>query len=183
MIRATLAGLAAVAALAAGCGGDAHDEGRQTDESGTERGTFNSWEASGVATFAMPITDNLGVGLSGKFIHANLAPADLTLDGLAGTGSSVALDAGVLWRVPKYNLRFGTSVTNLGPDISFINQNQSDPLPTNLRVGVAYHPIQSEVNSLLLTFDIEQSLVWLIDSRTDTRRSEIYHAGTVQVRA
>lgn len=149
-----------------------------TDESGAERGTFSSWEASGAATFAMSITDNLGIGLSGKFIHANLAPADLTLDGLAGTGSSVALDAGVLWKVPRFDLRFGAAVTNLGPDISFINQNQSDPLPTNLRIGTAYHPLNSEVNSLLFTFDLEQSLVWLIDSRTDTRRSEIYHLGT-----
>ena len=149
-----------------------------TDVDGSERGTFSSWEATGTATFAMPITDNLGLGLSGKFIHANLAPADLTLDGLAGTGSSVALDMGGLWKIPSWNLQLGGAITNLGPDISFINQNQSDPLPTTLRVGAAWHPVNSEVNSLILTGDLEQSLVWLLDSDTSNRRSEIYHVGT-----
>jgi hypothetical protein len=115
--------------------------------------------------------------LTGKFIHADLAPANLTLDQLDGTVSTVAIDAGVLWKTTK-KLRLGLAVQNLGPDISFIDQEQSDPLPVNLRAGLAYNLVSSEVNSLLLTFDLEQSLVWLIDSATTTRRSEIYHVGT-----
>lgn len=148
-----------------------------TNAQGEKTGDFKSWEASGIVSFAIPITDNLGVGLSGKFIHADLAPADLTLEQLDGTGSSVAIDAGALWKIPKYKLRFGGAITNLGPDISFIDQEQSDPLPFTLRVGLAYQPIQSDINSFMATFDLEQSLVWLIDSATKTRRSAIYHVG------
>jgi hypothetical protein len=145
--------------------------------SGDKIGEFKSWEMSGVVTFAIPLTENLGVGLSGKGIHADLAPANLTLEKLDGTGSSVAVDAGVLWKLPSYKLNFGAALTNLGPDITFIDQEQSDPLPFTLRLGVAYNPIASEVSNLLVGFDLEQSLVWLIDSDTKTRRSEIYHVG------
>ena len=148
-----------------------------TNPQGEKTGDFKSWEASGVVTFAIPLSENLGVGLSAKYIHASLAPADLTLEKLDGSGSSVAVDAGVLWKIPKYKLNFGAALTNLGPDITFIDQEQSDPLPFNLRVGVAYTPFSTEVNNLVMTFDVEQSLVWLIDSATDTRRSEIYHVG------
>jgi opacity protein-like surface antigen len=148
-----------------------------TNAEGLKIGDFKSWEASGVVTFAIPLTENLGVGLSGKYIHADYAPADLTLEKLDGTGSSVAIDAGVLWKIARYKLNLGAALTNLGPDISFIDQEQSDPLPINLRIGAAYTPISSEINNLLMTFDIEQSLVWLIDNDVDTRRSEIYHVG------
>ncbi len=148
-----------------------------TNTQGDKTGEFKSWEASGVVTFAIPITENIGVGLSGKYIHADYAPADLTLEKLDGTGSSVAVDAGVLWKIPQYKLDLGAALTNLGPDITFIDQEQSDPLPFTLRVGAAYTPISSEINRLLVTVDIEQSLVWLIDSSVNQRRSEIYHAG------
>ena len=155
-----------------------YGESVATNTQGRETGRFKSWEGAVMVSFAMPVTENVGVGLSGKFIHADLAPADLTLEGLDGTGSTVAVDAGVLWRIPRYRLRFGTALTNVGPDITFIDQEQSDPLPITLRLGAMYNPIASKVNNLLLTFDVEQSLVWLIDSSTNTRRSEIWHVGT-----
>ena len=55
---------------------------------------------------------------------------------------------------------------------------QSDPLPITLRAGFAYTLLSSEISNFLVTFDLEQSLVWLIDSATNKRRSEIYHMGT-----
>jgi opacity protein-like surface antigen len=149
-----------------------------TNTEGTELGTFKSWEAAGYASFAMPLSKNLALGLSMKFIHADYAPDDFTLERLDGTGSSFAVDAGMMWRLPNQKLNFGLALTNLGPDIAFIDQEQSDPLPVTLRGGVAFFPIQDEISDLVLTFDLEQSLVWLIDSNTKTRRSEIYHIGT-----
>jgi hypothetical protein len=148
-----------------------------TDDAGTELQQVDSWEASGIVTFAIPLTENLGLGLSGKYIHAYLAPAEVTRDRLDGTGHSVAVDAGVLWKLPRHKLNLGAALTNLGPDIAFIDQEQSDPLPFNLRIGAAWTPISSEINNFMITFDLEQSLVWLIDSATKSRRSEIYHAG------
>ena len=161
-----------------------YGESVATNAQGQSRGTFKSWEASGYLSFSLPVTPNLGVGLTGKFIHADLAPADLTLDQLDGTGSTVAIDAGMLYKTPGFlfvkdrALSLGAALTNLGPDISFIDQEQSDPLPITLRVGFAWTAVSNDVSNWLMTFDLEQSLVWLIDSNNDHRRSEIYHVGT-----
>jgi hypothetical protein len=149
-----------------------------TNTEGKTLGEFKSWEASGYASFAMPIGKNLGLGLSMKFIHADYAPDDFTLERLDGTGSSFAVDVGALWRIPSKKLNFGMAVTNIGPDIAFIDQEQSDPLPITFRGGLAFFPIQDEISDLTLTFDLEQSLVWLVDDNTNKRRSEIYHVGT-----
>lgn len=148
-----------------------------TNTEGEELGTFKSWEASGYASFAMPLRKNLSLGLTMKFIHADYAPDDFTLERLDGTGSSFAVDAGAMWKLPSQKLNFGVAFTNLGPDIAFIDQEQSDPLPFTFRGGVAFFPVQDEISDLTLTFDLEQSLVWLIDSNTNKRRSEIYHVG------
>lgn len=155
-----------------------YGESVATNDQGTTLGTFKSWEASGIVSFAMPMTKNLGLGLSMKFIHADYAPDDFTLERLDGTGSSFAVDAGVLWKLPSQKLNLGLALTNVGPDIAFIDTEQSDPLPITLRGGIAFFPIQDEISDLLLTFDLEQSLVWLVDGTTNERRSEIYHIGT-----
>jgi len=147
-----------------------------TNVEGEVQGEFKSWEATGAVSFAMPIRKNLGLGLSMKFIHADYAPDDFTLERLDGTGSSFAVDAGVLWKLNQ-KLNFGLALTNVGPDIAFIDQEQTDPLPITLRGGVAFFPIQDEISDLLITFDLEQSLVWLIDDSSNQRRSEIYHIG------
>jgi hypothetical protein len=161
-----------------------YGESVATNTQGQTQGTFKSWETSVLLSFAMPIMTNLGIGLTGKYIHADYAPADLTLDRVDGTGSTVAVDAGLLWKVPGFwkvpndRLNLGLSITNAGPDIAFIDQEQSDPLPITLRVGTAYTPVSNAISNWMLTFDLEQSLVWLIDENVDTRRSEIYHVGT-----
>lgn len=155
-----------------------YGESVATNVEGNTLGTFKSWEASGMVSFAMPLAKNVGLGLSMKFIHADYAPDDFTLERLDGRGSSFAVDAGVLWKLPTKKLNFGLALTNVGPDIAFIDTEQSDPLPITLRGGVAFFPIQDEISDLVLTFDLEQSLVWLVDDATDQRRSEIYHVGT-----
>lgn len=155
-----------------------YGESIATNSEGTPLGTFTSWEGSGVASFAMPVTDHLGMGLSVKFIRVDYAPADVTIENEEGAGTSFAVDVGALYANPEQNLSLGLALTNMGPDISFIDREQSDPLPITLRGGVAYTLMSDEVSNLLVSFDLEQSLVWLIDSDTKHRRSEIWHVGT-----
>jgi hypothetical protein len=65
----------------------------------------------------------------------------------------------------------------MGPNIAFIDREQSDPLPITARVGTAWTPIADEISNLLLAFDVQQSLVWLVDSDVNERRSEVWHVG------
>lgn len=148
-----------------------------TGTEGNTLGEFTSWEGALTGSFGMPIGDNVGVGLSLKYVRVDLAPAEFTQDNIEGAGSSFAVDFGTLWKLPAQRLSFGLSVTNMGPDIAFIDREQSDALPFTARFGTAYTAIADDISNLLITADVEQSLVWLIDDDVDTRRSEIWHGG------
>jgi hypothetical protein len=155
-----------------------YGESVATDATGTALRTFTSWEGSFGGSFAMSLGDNVGVGMALKYIRVSLAPADVTQDNVEGSATSFGVDVGALWKLPHQHLNFGFAVTNMGPDLSFIDQEQSDPLPITARLGTAWTPISDDISNLLLTFDIEQSLVWLIDPDVGNRRSEIWHVGT-----
>jgi len=154
-----------------------YGESIATNDQGEQLGTFDSWEGSVVASFAIPVSDNFGLGMSMKFIHVDYAPDIFTTERQSGSGSSVALDAGALLTDDESGFSMGIAVTNIGPDISFIDHEQSDPLPFTLRTGVAYRLMDDEVNNVIVALDIEQSLVWLSDKDIDRARSEIYHIG------
>src|SRR5262249_39122437 len=86
----------------------------------------------------------------------------------SGAGNSWAFDLGALYRQPRF--RLGAVVNNLGPDITFIDQEQSDPLPRSLRVGGMYDVAANEVSQLRVGVEYERSLVRV-------SRQPIYHAG------
>jgi len=155
-----------------------YGESIATDPSGTPLSTFTSWEGTLNGSFAMNLSDNIGAGISMKFIRVDYAPEQFTQDNVEGSGTSFAVDTGVLWKMPKQRLNIGFAVTNMGPNIAFIDREQSDPLPITARLGTAWTAISDDISNLLLTLDVEQSLVWLVDSEVDTRRSEIWHVGT-----
>jgi hypothetical protein len=154
-----------------------YGESVATDPSGTPLGTFTSWEGTLSASFAMNLADNVGAGISMKFIRVDYAPEEFTQDNVEGSGTSFAVDVGTLWKIPSQRLHLGLAVSNMGPDIAFIDREQSDPLPINARLGTAWTPITDDISNLLVTLDVEQSLVWLIDDEVETRRSEIWQAG------
>ena len=154
-----------------------YGESIATNDQGTFLKTFTSWEGSLSGSFAMQMGDNLGVGASLKFIRVDYAPADVTPENIEGAGTSFAVDLGALWKLPKQRLNFGLSVNNAGPNIAFVDREQSDPLPFTARLGTAWTALADDISNLLVTVDVEQSLVWLIDEEVETRRSEIWHAG------
>jgi hypothetical protein len=56
----------------------------------------------------------------------------------------------------------------MGPKISYVDAAQADPLPTQLRLGIAYEVLKSEFNSLTLTADFSKLLVNVTPEIVDT---------------
>ena len=135
-----------------------------TNDAGDVIGTFdsNSW-AMGV-TYATQVTSNTGVGLTVKYFRDNLAPDEFTQDQVGGSGSTFAVDAGFLWRFPGLKSNIGVALSNLGPNITHVDADQSDPLPRKVTVGAAVGLYHSDVMSLLLIGDY---LIPLLDWDTD----------------
>jgi hypothetical protein len=148
-----------------------YGESEATDTSGVTTGTFRSYEFSPSAAVGFKFLPNLGLGVAVKWVRVDLAPDNVLQDPSgagSGAGSSWAFDIGALYRADR--LRFGGVVCNLGPDITFIDNEQSDPMPRALRLGAMYDIMRNEVSQVRFGAEYEQSLVRL-------SRSPVYHAG------
>lgn len=133
-------------------------EQTSTGEGGEDKGTFNSYEFAIGLAYGVKLSPGFGIGVGVKYFRNELAPDEVTQDRGEGTGSTWALDAGVHWKITQ-RLFFGTQLSNLGPDITFIDADQSDPMPLSLRVGLSYDIYQSEYMGFLVLGDYLISLV------------------------
>jgi hypothetical protein len=111
-------------------------------------GTGEKFRASDYAvgiSFARQVTDQFRVGVNGKIIKSYLYNSEL------GT-NSFAFDVGTLYDIPVLQSHIGVSLTNLGKDLTFVNETYS--LPTALRFGVLVDILKDDMNALVTTLQI-----------------------------
>ncbi len=130
-------------------------------ESGEPGDFFSSYEFAIGATYSSLLSENLSAGVSLKLVHVSLAPATATIEGEEGVGTSFAADLGFLWKLFSGRVNLGANLQNIGPDISFIDVEQSAPLPRNLKAGVGVALLQTELNRLLGSFEVNVPLTGL----------------------
>jgi len=89
----------------------------------------------------------------------DLAPVEYILDFEGkGAGSTVGVDFGILQRFGDAQL--GAVVNNIGPNISFVNNEQSDPMPRHIKVGGAYtYYLPDNLGHVLMTADYNKMIV------------------------
>ncbi|HES59163.1 MAG TPA: PorV/PorQ family protein, partial [Caldithrix sp.] len=136
-----------------------------TDETGTELGTFDSFEYAVTLSYATKLASNTGIGINLKLIQSNLTDFKVKVGTETGDGKATAfaVDLGMLW-TPDYEildnkLDLGFNLSNFGPSITYIDADQADPLPTNLRAGLAYNLMDDGFNKITLIYDINRLLV------------------------
>ena len=108
------------------------------DGEGNVLGTFSFRDHLAVVSFGTQLLPGLDTGVNFKVFREKISCRGQCPD--AGvTGTSYAVDAG-LQSTPfsTVPLRLGAMIAHLGPDLQLINVEQSDPLPTRLRVGASY---------------------------------------------
>ena len=66
-------------------------------------------------------------------------------------------EASVSEEYDKFN--FGISISNIGPPIYFMNKNQADPAPTNMRIGFLANLYNDGFSKINLLFDANKILV------------------------
>lgn len=136
----------------------------RTDSGGNVTGTFGSNELSPALYYGIRLLPDFAVGASLKYIRIQLAPDDLS-----GIGSTFGIDVAGLYKIPAARLNLGVNLQNLGPSVTFINENKSDPLGRNLKLGASWVAMESETYHMTIASDFNQSLV-TSDFRT-------YHTG------
>jgi hypothetical protein len=130
---------------------------------------FSSWEVAPAVTYGYQLNNNLGLGGAFKFIHSDLAPEGTgnTEQNLKGQGSTFAFDFGFNYRnipvlpatiLPESKLSLGLNIQNLGPNIVYINEEQSDPIPLNWRLGFSWQVTSNPYYKFTLNGDLNKLL-------------------------
>ncbi len=128
-----------------------------TDESGNSLGSFSSYEIAPTLSYGTKIGDRLGVGANIKYVRVQLSP---DFDGSGeGKGSTFAFDIAGLYKIPGDLVNVGLNLQNLGGDLSFITDDNSDPIYRNLKVGTAVNAYQQKAIKAIVIADVNQLLV------------------------
>jgi hypothetical protein len=125
--------------------------------------TFRSYEVIPSVAYGASIGDDIGIGINLKFIYVDLAPAGVTVEGKAGAGATFAADFGALWRLMDGRWNVGGALQHVGPKIAYIDEEQKDPLPRNLKLGTSYKVLDDEMNELTVSVDYNKSMVIVED--------------------
>lgn len=119
------------------------------NERGEFLGRYTTFDVAVAGGYGYPVLPTLGIGCAAKFIYSFLVPEwvwklmpELGISH-GGIGVTWALDAGLLYKPWRF-LSVGASVANVGPNISYTDTGEDDPLPRMLRVGLAYYPVRTE---------------------------------------
>ena len=114
-------------------------------------GTFGAYDIAVAGAYACRVGKAVSVGANLKLIHQRIEDE---------TAWSGAVDIGLLYtlsgpgrKISKGKFQLGFAVQNIGPGIKFIKE--SDPLPLNLKAGIARtFELRSIESKLTLAFDV-----------------------------
>jgi hypothetical protein len=143
-----------------------------TDTEGISHGFFSSYEfvpAVGFGTKLLAgepesMLSDLDVGISLKYVLVDLAPEwALAIVGVEkdGRADAFGVDLGMLLRGQMGGVPYsiGANVQNLGSELVFIEADQGDPLPRNLKVGLGVEAVRSDRFRLVGAVDFNKALI------------------------
>lgn len=132
-------------------------------------GTFRSFDAALTLGYATKLSPSWGIGGNLRLIHSRLSDKGTELEEGKGVATTVSFDVAAMWRpqslpIPLLGnlgkkLSMGVNLSNIGPKIYYIDQEQADPIPTNFRLGIAMRLLDLDYNSLTYTVDFSKLLV------------------------
>jgi len=156
----------------------------QTDEIGTVGGEFHSYDVAGSASYGYDIIPEFwGLGGNFKLIYSYLGPATGATD-TEGSAFSFAFDLGTKFKnlgIP--GLDASVVIQNIGPNVTYVNDAQSDPLPMTFRTGVAYTVFNDPMGRFIISGEAskilanEDNLVQRLVTGWDPFDETIYSAG------
>ena len=111
-------------------------------------------------SYADRITESLSAGINGKMIRMVLGREN---------GSSYAVDMGMQYLVPfdPIPTTLGVAIQNVGPGISFIDENQADPLPRFLRVGTSMSLYRAKYHHIRLVSGVTAYIDKLAEDKNE----------------
>jgi hypothetical protein len=116
------------------------DESPATDRNGTEVGTLITRSFVYAATYSTPIGERLNAGLNYKVLRFAVDCSGLCTNVEEFAATTSALDFGAQF-TPSHSspVTFGAAVRNVGIRLQVNDNEQADPLPTRVELGLSYN--------------------------------------------
>ena len=135
-----------------------------TDNIGKAQGVENPKELAVDAAYSRQLSQNLSVGVTGRYIWSNLT-GQLSNAPDAKTGTSISVDLGVYYERPfmlngkNSEMAFGLSLSNIGQKLSYSTEDREDFIPGNMRLGTSFTTNMDAFNSISILVDVNKLLV------------------------
>lgn len=138
--------------------------------------TFSSFDGAFTLSYGIRASRNVSLGMSAKIIYSKLADQGAGNELGKGSGTSFAVDGGLIYHMSD-RFTLGAALTNLGPDMSYIDAAQSDPLPRNVAVGISYKLLNTPYNRLTVVAEVNKLIATLTDNFTTELKESILNFG------
>lgn len=133
-----------------------------SDESGSNDMTINPYEMSLDVAYSMMLSEKFSIGAGIRWIYS-----DLTYDYTEDTSPGSAFGADISCYYQNYmnvgqrecQLGLGLNISNIGSKISFGGSNNSEFIPTNMRLGASLMIPVDEYNRFTIAADANKLLV------------------------
>jgi hypothetical protein len=135
-----------------------------TNDQGISLGLENPKEAAFDLTYSRKLTENIGLGVTGRYIWSNLSGSYSGNDS-GQSGKSVAVDLGFFYtknmvvKGRETDVSFGAHLSNIGQKLTYSSESNADFIPTNLRIGSAVKTNLDPYNSITFALDFNKLLV------------------------
>ncbi len=133
-----------------------------TNKEGDPAGTDNPTEAAVDVTYSRKLSENMGVGVTARYIWSNLTGI---VQGGPKAGQSVAVDLGFYYKKEiminglNSQLSLGAHMSNFGRKITYSSDSNEDFIPGNLRLGSALKMNLDPYNTITVLLDFNKLLV------------------------
>ena len=139
--------------------------------------TINPYEMSLDVAYSLMLSEKFSLGAAVRWIYS-----DLTYDYTSDTspGSAFAADIAAYYQnyinigARECQLGLGVNISNIGSKISFGGDDNSDFIPTNLRLGASLMVPVDEYNRFTIALDANKLLVPTYPKRNEGEENEDY---------
>ena len=139
--------------------------------------TINPYEMSFDVAYSLMLSENFSLGAAVRWIYSDLT-YDFTSD--TAPGSAFAADLSCYYQnylnigQRECQLGLGLNISNIGSKISFGGDNNSEFIPTNMRLGASLMVPIDEYNRFTIAADANKLLVPTYPKQNDGESTEAY---------
>ena len=148
-----------------------------TGESGGDNMTINPYEMSMDVAYSLMLSEKFSIAAAVRWIYSDLT-YDYTQD--TSPGSAFAVDLAAYYQnylnigSRECQLGLGLNISNIGSKISFGGDNNSEFIPTNLRLGASLMVPIDEYTRFTITADANKLLVPTYPKQNEGESTEDY---------